>query len=113
MPRTTLIYAERPPAGEVRCAPAKSGCSPGAGLARTVAARKARALSGLMKRPRPTDDPARGAERLALTTPPQLFPNVHGRRPPPGHEKFRPAWLSWPGGGVDRGRLVFGAVSPS
>src|SRR5579859_6515135 len=52
---------------------ANSGCSPGAGLARTVAARKARALSGLMKRPRPTDDPARGAERLALTPPPQLF----------------------------------------
>src|SRR5579859_5130822 len=133
---------------------AMSGCSQGAGLARTVAARKARALSGLMARPahgrprprcrtacpydpaptflnrtcvwlggalsglmerpaprptppalpngpplpppphffkpylcvawwrverldgeaRPTSDPARGAERPARTTPPQLFP---------------------------------------
>src|SRR5579859_2991196 len=51
------MYAERPPAGEVRCAQPKSGCSPGAGLARTVAARKARALSGLMARPAPRMSP--------------------------------------------------------
>src|SRR5579859_863121 len=36
---------------------AMSGCSQGAGLARTVAARKARALSGLMTRPAPRTTP--------------------------------------------------------
>src|SRR5579859_4908908 len=51
------IYAELPPAGEVRCAQPKSGCTPGAGLARTVAARKARALSGLMASPAPPTTP--------------------------------------------------------
>src|SRR5579859_5597728 len=51
------MYAERPPAGEVCAAQPKSGCTPGAGLARTVAARKARALSGLMTRPAPRTTP--------------------------------------------------------
>src|SRR5579859_6353100 len=68
-----LIYAERPPAGEVRGAQAKSGCTPGAGQARTVAARKARALSGLMARPAPRTTPPAVPNGLPLTTPPQLF----------------------------------------
>src|SRR5579859_4074324 len=53
---------------------AMSGCSPGAGLARTVAARKARALSGLMTRPAPRPTPPAVPNGLPSSAHKQLFP---------------------------------------
>src|SRR5579859_1706371 len=70
----SLIYAERPPAGEVRCAQPKSGCSQGAGLARTVDARKARALSGLMARPAPPTTPPAVPNGLPSSSRNNFFP---------------------------------------
>src|SRR5579859_7660619 len=73
----------------------------GAGLARIVAARKARVLGSLPEAARPTDDPARSVHRPNAITPPQLFTKtVLVLSPPPcwAHFLKRPAPRTTPPG---------------